>query len=77
MRTRTSRRSCSVITSSARARARRCSADPRQEGLSYGVGSQFNAPVKSNGARFAVQAISAAEREQVEVVPRRGRDRAA
>ena len=30
-----------------------------KEGLSYGVGSQFNAPVKSNGARFAVQAISA------------------
>ncbi len=30
-----------------------------KEGLSYGVGSQFNAPAKSNGARFAVQAISA------------------
>jgi zinc protease len=30
-----------------------------REGLSYGVGSQFSAPVKSNGARFAVQAIAA------------------
>jgi zinc protease len=30
-----------------------------REGLSYGVGSQFSAPVKSNGARFAVNAIAA------------------
>jgi zinc protease len=30
-----------------------------REGLSYGVGSQFSAPVKSNGARFVVQAIAA------------------
>jgi zinc protease len=30
-----------------------------REGLSYGVGSQFNAPAKSNGARFGANAISA------------------
>jgi zinc protease len=30
-----------------------------REGLSYGVGSQFSAPAKSNGARFAVTAIAA------------------
>jgi zinc protease len=30
-----------------------------REGLSYGVGSQFSAPVKSNGGRFVVQAIAA------------------
>jgi zinc protease len=30
-----------------------------REGLSYGVGSQFSAPAKTNGARFAVNAIAA------------------
>jgi zinc protease len=30
-----------------------------REGLSYGVGSQFSAPAKSNGARFVVNAIAA------------------
>jgi zinc protease len=30
-----------------------------REGLSYGVGSQFNAPAKSNGARFSANAIAA------------------
>jgi zinc protease len=30
-----------------------------REGLSYGVGSQLSAPVKSNGARFGANAISA------------------
>ena len=35
-----------------------------REGLSYGVGSQFSAPVKSNGARFAVQAIAAPQNAQ-------------
>jgi len=30
-----------------------------KEGLSYGVGSQFNAPVKSNNARFTANAIAA------------------
>ena len=30
-----------------------------KEGLSYGVGSQFNASVNSDGARFTVHAISA------------------
>ena len=50
-----------------------------KEGLSYGVGSQFNAPVKSNGARFAVQAISAPQNaSKVEAsFRRRGRDGAA
>jgi zinc protease len=32
-----------------------------REGLSYGVGSQFNAPAKSNGARFGANAISSPE----------------
>jgi zinc protease len=35
-----------------------------REGLSYGVGSAFSAPAKSNGARFVVQAISAPQNAQ-------------
>jgi zinc protease len=38
-----------------------------REGLSYGVGSQFSAPAKSDGGRFAVNAISAPQNaEKVE-----------
>ena len=38
-----------------------------REGLSYGVGSQFGAPAKSDGARFIVNAISAPQNaERVE-----------
>ncbi len=38
-----------------------------REGLSYGVGSQLFAPVKSNGGRFVVQAIAAPQNaEKVE-----------
>jgi zinc protease len=35
-----------------------------REGLSYGVGSGFSAPAKSNGGRFVVQAISAPQNAQ-------------
>jgi len=38
-----------------------------KEGLSYGAGSTFTAPVKTNGARFAANAISAPQNaEKVE-----------
>jgi zinc protease len=35
-----------------------------KEGLSYGVGSQFGAPAKSDGARFVANAISAPENSE-------------